>query len=74
MQEGWETQMQIFVNVLEGKTLRFDVEAYYTINNVKALVRCKENIPTSQQRLIFEDNELENEHDTLSSYKICDGA
>ena len=65
--------MQIYVKVLEGKTIRLGVEAYYTINNVKALVRYKENTPTNQQRLIFEDDDL-NDHATLSSYKIYDGA
>ena len=66
--------MQIFVKVLEGKTIRLDVEAYYTVNTAKALIRYKENIPSNQQRLIFEDSELENEHAPMSSYEIFHGA
>ena len=65
--------MQIFVNVLEGKTITLDVEEDYTISNVKALIRHKEGMPVNQQRLIFESNDLE-DGDTLSSYNILEGA
>ena len=64
--------MQIFVNVLEGKTITLDVEGPYKINNAKALIGYKENTPTNQQRLIFAGNELE-DMATLSSYNILEG-
>ena len=66
--------MQIFVNVLEGKTITLDIEEDYTILNVKAIIRHKEGIPTNQQRLIYAGNELEDDDATLGYYNVVDGA
>ena len=65
--------MHVYVKVLEGKTIRFDVEAHNTINNVKALVRYKEGIPTGQQRLIFQSEPLEDDHASLLDHGIVEG-
>ena len=65
--------MQIYVKLPDNKTIRFDVEAHYTINNAKALVRYKEGIPTNQQRLIFETTQLE-DGCKLSDYGLVEGA
>ena len=66
--------MQILVQMPEGKTIALDVEGFYTIINVKALIRNKEGIPTNQQRLIFASNELEDDHLTLMDFNILEGA
>ena len=64
--------MQIVVKLPDGKTISLDVEGSYTTNNVKVLIRCKVNIPTNQQRLVFKDNELEDD-DTLKTINVVEG-
>ena len=68
------TFLQIIVKLPDGKTIALDVEDYYTINNIKALIRYKVSIPTNQQRLIFAGNELEDNDATLKSVNVVDGA
>mmetsp|Transcript_26556 Transcript_26556/g.26803 ORF Transcript_26556/g.26803 Transcript_26556/m.26803 type:complete len:151 (+) Transcript_26556:89-541(+) len=54
--------MQIFVKTLTGKTITLDVEPCDTVYSIKEDILCKEGIPTEQQRLIFAEKQLEDEH------------
>jgi ubiquitin len=54
--------MQIFVKTLTGKTITLEVKSSNMINNIKAKIQDKEDIPPNQQW-------LKNSH-TLSDYNI----
>lgn len=61
--------MQIFVKTLTGETITLEVEPGDSIDNVKAKIQDKEDIPFYRQKLIFGGKELENGH-TLAVYRI----
>ena len=60
--------MQIFVKI-GSETITMDVEASNTINILKIIIKNKEGIPKNQQRLLFNNNQLE-DGCTISDYSI----
>jgi len=67
--DSGDTDMQIFVKTPEGKVITLDVECSFTIKNIKAIIMNLLTIPTKHQRLLFMDQQLEDDH-TLSDYNI----
>ena len=61
--------MQIFVKTFAGKTITLDVEACYTIDDVKAKILAREGIPLDEQRLDWFGNKLEGGR-MLAEYNI----
>ena len=65
-------KMQLIVRLPPGNTITLHVNATFTISVVKALVKLSKGTPRFQQRLIFNEEELEDVR-TSMGYGIPDG-
>jgi large subunit ribosomal protein L40e len=69
----WPTQehkpYQIFVKMLDGKTATFEVKQNMTIQELKVLIKDKNNICSEQQRIVHAGKQLE-ERRTFADYNI----
>ena len=63
--------MEIFINLVTGKTITLGVECRDRIKVIKEKIYEKEGIPLDQQRLIYEGKQLEDERN-LADYEIKD--
>ena len=61
--------MKIFVQIIKGKNITLDVEPSDSILNIKEKIQDKEGIPTSEQKLFFNEILLE-DHKALSYYYV----
>lgn len=64
---------QFFVKTLTGKNIICSLNPDMKIADVKAEIEKLEHIPVSQQRLIYQGKQLEDDQ-TLASYNICNNA
>eukprot|EP01034_Spumella_vulgaris_P028947 gene28947-35905_t len=66
-----ENSIQLFVQLLTGKTKTIKTSLWQTVDEVKFYLYAHQGIPVEQQRLIFEGRQLE-DGGTLSEYRMSD--
>ena len=71
MSDSTKPEFQIFVVTLSGKTIEVGVDLCDYVFYIKNFIRHKEGIPVDQQRLFFEDTELD-EDGHVCHYSIKD--
>ena len=59
MSDSTKPEFQIFVVTLSGKTIEVGVDLCDYVFYIKNFIRHKEGIPVDQQRLFFEDTEMD---------------
>ena len=59
--EGKDTELQIFIKTLSGKTIALDVKNRETIKHIKAKIENKEGTPSTLQKLWFTGKVLRDE-------------
>ena len=62
--------MQLFIKTGSGPAICLNVHPWFTIEDVKVLIRMRKGIPVDQNRWFFAGKQLQNER-TLMDYKIC---
>ena len=68
-----DTNMKIFVEGLNGRTIIIDCSSFWNIKDLKAMIEKSEGIPADKQGLIFAGMQLQ-EGPTLSDYNILNGS
>ena len=65
--------LHMFVRTHTGKIITLKVKPSDTIENIKAMIQDRENIPLGQQKLTFSGRQLEDGH-TMSNYNVERGS
>ena len=64
--------IQLFLKVINGKTIGVDVEPTTTIGEIKEMIRVKEEIPVNQQRYLLKGKVLDDTK-TVKEYGLKEG-
>ncbi|EDO19317.1 hypothetical protein Kpol_1036p62 [Vanderwaltozyma polyspora DSM 70294] len=64
--------MYVKVKTLTGKEISVEIQGSDKVYHIKELLEEKEGIPPSQQRLIFQGKQIDDEQ-TVDSAKLTDG-
>ncbi|XP_076346526.1 AN1-type zinc finger protein 4-like [Tachypleus tridentatus] len=67
-----EERIELFIETLTGTAFELKVSPLETIMSIKAKIQRLEGIPITQQHLIWQSNELDNQQ-SLQDYQIKDG-